>query len=474
MNIDVENITLKYGDTPALIEATLWGICTKQIHAFVGPNGSGKTSLLKCLSGTIEKSANLRGNIFFDGNNVTDLLDISFAHWHGVILVQQEPELVESLTALQNIVLGKESVKPIFRWDMEKDIVQVGEVMADCGLHVPIDTLVKYLSASQKQKVIILQALYQLINNSSVNFILFDEPTTHLTECEIESLLTCLQRFKISKDIGFVIVTHNIDSIAQHVDKVTIFNKECIHCSYSADEYFEKKRPLADEEVIASLPIPSSVNQDALLFCDVVVETSDGEFGLSFDVTPGQMKIITGSDELLDDLFYFLVGMPQFNCWNGKLVIDKKSIFDLSIFNRRKLGIGMMSSDKTTYGIFGSLTVHENLALRPLSDINFLYSSDCFNSTNHLLCKFNIDPEKIDKMASSLSGGNKQRLIIAREHAQSPDLLILRQPTQGLDVDNIEEISSLLASLLQEGHGIIVLGGSDLLITGTEVSFRNL
>ena len=465
MKIDSKNIELKYGDVQALNGVTIWGISNGEIQALIGPNGSGKSSFLKCLSGHVPKNL-IKGTLLIDGNNVLSFWDRWTAYKTGFRFTTQEPILVNDLTTIENIVLGIEQRKLLFLWNRGADYNRVQRLMKETKLYISLDKPGIGLTAAEKQKVGILRALFGIRENG---FLLLDEPTTQLTEEEMRDFLSYLQHLKNDKNIGIIIVTHHVSDIMKYADKITIFRDGCVINTFDKSEFNKKIIPLLGISENRVYVKPNTNHRSTIFTAHLKISFRYLVYEIRLSVQSGEITFVyTPEEELIEDFFKFLGGLATTYLWNGDVNFKQISLSGKNNWERRDLGIGYVSADKSTYGVFEGMSIYENIILERNAAFTRIFSRRIRRLKREILDKMIHENHRLDDDVMTLSGGYKQLLILEREWAQNPKLLILRNPTQGLDSEKRQIILHKLHEFTAYNDGAVLILGTFADNMGTE------
>ncbi len=424
-------------------------INTGEIHCLAGENGCGKSTLIKVISGAHEPTS---GSIYINGEEVSHLTPITSIH-KGIQVIYQDFAVFPNLSVAENIAMNNNLLneKKKMNWKEAKALAQ--KAMALVGADIDPDILVERLSISNKQMVAISRAI---INDAKL--LILDEPTTALTAREVELLNQTLLNLK-AKGMAIVIVNHKIDEIFEIADRLTILrNGENVATGLIED--FNRKsfiKYMTGRDIVDTIYTPEICCDEV---CKVEGLTLDGYFqDVDFSLNRGDVLGITGllgsgRSEIGDTLF----GITP--ATSGKITINNEQVKITSIFDAVNKGIGYVPEDRLTQGLFLSRSISDNTVAASLKT----YMKKCKLDLKEIeeITKYWI--QKIGCVASSpqatirtLSGGNAQKMVIAKWLNTHPQLLILNGPTVGVDIGSKFDIHKILHDLAKEGMGIIII-----------------
>ena len=429
-----------------------------EIHALLGENGAGKSTLMSVLFGLYKQE---EGIIKVNGKEV-NIDNPNTANALGIGMVHQHFKLVHNFTALENIMLGVETVKNgILQVDDARK--KVMELSKTYGLEIYPDSLISDLTVGMQQRVEILKMLYK-----DNNILIFDEPTAVLTPNEIEELMKIMKSLtKEGKSILFI--THKLNEIKEVADRCSVLCKGkyigTIDVKSTTKE--EMSEMMVGRKVSLVVEKTEAKPKDIILSVkDLNVKSTHSEKNIvknvSFDVRAGEIVCIAGIDgNGQSELIYALTGLIDMS--SGSIHLNGKDITNLSIRNKTLSGIGHIPEDRHKHGLVLDYTLGENTILQTyfserFQNKGFLKFKEIENYANELIKRFDIrSAEGAKTIARSMSGGNQQKAIIAREIDRNPDLLIAVQPTRGLDVGAIEYIHKELITQRDNGKAVLLV-----------------
>jgi len=429
-----------------------------EIHALLGENGAGKSTLMSVLFGLYQQE---KGIIKKNGETV-NIKNPNDANRLGIGMVHQHFKLVHNFTVLENIILGAETVEG-GRLKTGEAAENVQSLSERYGLKVDINALISDIGVGMQQRVEILKMLYR-----ENEILIFDEPTAVLTPQEIDELMKIMKEL-VSEDKTILFITHKLNEIKNVADRCTILRKgKHIGTVEVADTTKEEmsemmvgrkvdlmidKGEAKPGDVIASVQHLNVRNQ---LSHKLVVND------VSFEVRVGEIVCLAGIDgNGQSELVYALTGLLQPE--SGKIEMKGQDITKASIRKRNTAGLGHIPEDRHKHGLILDYNLAYNLVLQRyftegFQEHGFLKYDKIYEYADELIEKFDIRSGQGSKTpVRSMSGGNQQKAIVAREIDRDPDFLIAVQPTRGLDVGAIEYIHKTLVEERDEGRGILLV-----------------
>ena len=432
-----------------------------EIHALVGENGAGKSTLMKILGGLQPPDA---GTMEVNGRDVTGW-STRDAIQAGIGVVHQHFMLVPTLTVAENIVLGMEPVKN-GRFDYAKAVEDVTKLSSDTGLAVSADRKVADLSVGEAQRVEILKTLYR-----GARILVLDEPTAVLSPPEVRELWTVLRGLR---DAGgtIVLITHRLDEVIDISDTITVMRagQTVDRLTTSETTPAEIAKAMVGRDVVLTTPAhgggieaaPPEQDASAINVTSLVVlgsrKTREVD-GVSFSIRPGEILGIAGVEgNGQTELIEALAGLRTVE--SGSIRIDGKDVTFSDVRHRRDMGLSHIPEDRHRRGLILDYSVAENLVLGLQNEFakNGLLDDDRIEANAETQIKaFDIRPPASDIPARNLSGGNQQKVVIAREMGREFTVLLASQPTRGVDVGAIEFIHSRLREARAAGKAILLV-----------------
>ncbi|EFQ56527.1 ABC transporter ATP-binding protein [Streptococcus downei] len=453
--IEMLNITKKFGDFTANEHINL-DVRSREIHALLGENGAGKSTLMNMLSGLLEPT---EGEIFLKGKSVK-LDSPSKSANLGIGMVHQHFMLVDAFSVTENIILGSEVTKGGML-DLKKASQEIKELSEKYGLLVDPDAKVADISVGAQQRVEILKTLYR-----GADILIFDEPTAVLTPAEIADLLEIMRNL-VKEGKSIILITHKLDEIRAVADRVTVIRrgKSIETVSVEGTSSKELAEMMVGRAVSFKTDKKAAQPKDTILAIkDLHVNENRGVpavKGLSLDVKGGEIVGIAGIDgNGQTELIQAITGLRKVK--SGSIKIKGKEVTDASPRQITELSVGHIPEDRHRDGMILEMTLAENLALQtyykePFSHHGVLDYNYINKNARRLMEEFDVRAASELVSAGSLSGGNQQKAVIAREIDRDPDLLVVSQPTRGLDVGAIEYIRKRLVAERDKGKAVLVV-----------------
>lgn len=429
-----------------------------EIHALLGENGAGKSTLMSVLFGMYQPE---KGVIKKNGQEV-HIKDPNDANHLGIGMVHQHFKLVHNFTVLENIILGVETTANGFL-KMDKARKRVVELSNQYGLRVDPDALISDITVGMQQRVEILKMLYR-----DNEILIFDEPTAVLTPQEIEELMKIMKGLA-AEGKSILFITHKLNEIKAVANRCTVLRKgKYIGTVDVADTSMEQM-----SEMMVGRKVSLQVEKGETQPGEVILETEGLTVRskatgknvvdhVSLSVRAGEIVCIAGIDgNGQSELVYALTGLIRPD--EGTIRLNGKDITHASIRERNISGMGHIPEDRHRHGLVLDYSLAYNLVLQTYFTPRFQKSGmlkfDAINDyANGLIQKFDIrSGQGANTVARSMSGGNQQKAIVAREVDRNPDLLIAVQPTRGLDVGAIEYIHKQLIAERDSGKGILLV-----------------
>lgn len=453
--IEMREITKIFGEFVANDKINL-ELRKGEIHALLGENGAGKSTLMNMLAGLLEPTS---GEIVVNGKS--EKLDSpSKAASLGIGMVHQHFMLVEAFTVAENIILGSEVTnKGVL--DLKKANANILELSERYGLAVDPTAKVADISVGAQQRVEILKTLYR-----GADILIFDEPTAVLTPAEILELMDIMKTL-VKEGKSIILITHKLDEIRAVADRVTVIRRGKSIQTVSIEGATNKD--LAEMMVGRSVSFVTEKEEAqpkevVLQISDLVVNENRGVPAvkeLSIDVRAGEIVGIAGIDgNGQSELIQAITGLRKVK--SGSIKIKGQEVVGLSSRKITEMNVSHVPEDRHRDGLVLEMMLSENIALQtyykePLSKNGVLNYNQINSYARKLMEEFDVRAANEIVPASALSGGNQQKAIIAREVDRNPDLLIVSQPTRGLDVGAIEYIHKRLIGERDKGKAVLVV-----------------
>ncbi len=452
--LELRNITKTFGNVIANNDVSI-KIEQGTIHAIVGENGAGKSTIMRIAYGFYKADS---GEILVDGKAVSikspqDAINL------GIGMVHQHFMLVDTMTVGENIILGAEGGNPA-SIDWKKANADVLALSNKLRLGVSPKALIEDLSVGAQQRVELLKALYR-----NANLLILDEPTAVLTPREVEDFFNILRLMK-EQGKTIVIITHKLEEVLAISDDVTVMRDGKVVGNVKTSETSKEDlaRMIVGRDVLLRVEKTNAEPREAIL--NVENLSVRGKHGaalddISFNVRGGEIVGIAGIEgNGQTELIEAIAGLIAIQ--NGSIKLLGKEISKLSVRRRTELGIAHIPEDRHKRGLLLDSDLEENSILgvhyrAPVSANGFLNSTFIEKRTKEIIENFDVRPPNPELSAKSLSGGNQQKLIIGREFELNPKLLLVSQPTRGVDIGAIEFIHRKLIALRDSGSAILLV-----------------
>jgi len=447
--LKIKNVTKSFSGVMVLKNVSLT-LNKGEVRALVGENGAGKSTLNKIICGVYNYDS---GEIVYKGKTLPKGNPIKMKEL-GIFMIPQDLGLLKNLSVMQNILLGREYEKSgIMDLKHSKNICK--KILDDIGIKLDLDTPAGKLSIDQRQFVAISRVL-----STNADLIIMDEPTATLSKSEVKNLFRIISNLK-QKNITIVYVSHKIDEIFKIADNVTILKdgnlvetapinniskNEVINkmVGRTLSNIFPKKRKNVSREQLMKLKN---------------VSVRDHVYDINLDIIKGEILGIgglvgMGQASLLKAIF----GILRTN--SGSITIEDKKFHNIRPAHSIKQGIYFISSDREKEMLFLCRSVKENISIATLMDYQKIIGLNQIKEKNIVDSKikeFNIAITNMDQEVQYLSGGNQQKVILARWLINKPKLFLLDEPTQGIDVGTKEDIYNNLRELADEGIAVVVV-----------------
>lgn len=420
-----------------------------KVHVLMGENGAGKSTLMKIIAGIYEAD---EGEVFLHGKKVV-FSRPKQALINGIAMIHQELSPILDMSITENLFLGKEIVKNGIL-DYRQMNERSAELLERVGLNLPPTTLMKRLSTAQQQMVEIAKAL-----SFDSEIIIMDEPTASITSREVEKLFAITRKLK-EEGRCIVYISHKMEEIFQIADEITVFRDGCHVGTYHVNEIDEAGlvKLMVDRDLSQIYPKRHNIPREVIL--EVENLTQEGVIDhVSFQVRRGEILgfaglMGAGRTETMNAMFG-LTGPLE-----GKIRIENREIDRPTPKKMIEAGIGYVTEDRKGSGLVLDMSVRDNIILASLSKfsrlgkVNFKKANE---RSNEFKERLKIKTPSMEQLAKNLSGGNQQKIVLAKWLMQNPDIIIFDEPTRGIDVGAKAEIYRLIASLAEEGKAVIFI-----------------
>jgi general nucleoside transport system ATP-binding protein len=454
--LELRGITKKFGSVLAN-DRVDFDVRSGEVHALLGENGAGKSTLMSVLYGLYKPT---EGEIVVDGKPV-EIDSPATAIGLGIGMVHQHFMLVPVMTVAENIVLGQEPSRAGGLLDLKAARERVRDLSDRYGLAVDPDAKIEDVTVGTQQRVEILRALYR-----GARILVLDEPTAVLTPQEVRDLMGVLNRLK-EDGTGIVFITHKLAEVLKVADRITVLRRGKRVDTVPREGATERSlaRLVVGRDVVLSLDKAPGRSGDPLLAVEELHVRDDRELeavaGLSLSVRAGEIVALAGVDgNGQHELVEAIAGLRVAE--SGRVIVAGRDIAGQGVRAATEAGVAHIAEDRHRRGLVLPFTLTENLALREyrrplLSALGWLRLRLMRQRAGRLLREYDVRGGDCDSYASSLSGGNQQKVCVAREIASDPKVLIAHQPTRGLDVGAIEFVHRRLIAERDAGRAILLV-----------------
>lgn len=452
-DLRLEHITKRFPGVLASDDISLH-VGKHEILALVGENGAGKTTLMNIIMGLYHQD---EGEIFINGEKV-NFKSPNDAFAYGIGMVHQQYMLVPNMTVLENIALGMKEYWG-FTVDLKSVRKKIDEVSRHYGLVVDPDAFIWQLSVGEQQRVELVKTLCL-----GARFLILDEPTSALTPQETDDLIVLLK--KMSSELSIIFISHKLNEVKALSHKVSILRHGRIVFNGETKDFTPQEIAALmtghEVEVTENLSSPSN-GPDALVIKDLTVKSDRGFNaldGFNLTVKAGEIVGLAGvSGNGQRELAEVINGLRKVE--SGSIMFYGEEIKNLTPREVIKKGMGYIPEERNTEGIVPAMSIKENIILKDSDDVfsthHFLNMKKIEDTANRLRKSFDIRSPHINIAAGSLSGGNIQKVILAREIVRNPKFLVCVYPIRGLDMGAAEFIHKELLALREKGVGILLI-----------------
>jgi ribose transport system ATP-binding protein len=448
MILQLNNITKKYPGVVALDNVTLH-VAKGEVHALVGENGAGKSTLIKTCTGAVIPNS---GSIIVNGNEFS-FMTPKLSGQHGIAVIYQEFNLVGELSVAENIFLGRAVRKGILI-DKKAMVEKSHEIFQQFGIDIDPNKLVSSLTVGYQQLVEIAKAISQ-----NAKILIMDEPSAPLTKAEAERMYQLVDKLK-EKGVTIIYISHRMEEVFRLTDRVTVMRDgEVIKTMNTAETNLDELvRLMVGRELKETYPARKFCICDEVML-DVHNLSGNGVRNISFQIKRGEVLgfaglIGSGRTELAELLFG---AKPK---TNGKVFLKGKEISPKTPREAIDLGIALVPEDRKKQGALLDIDIKENITmaiLNRISQLSFLNKKKEKRIAREYQKSIKIKTPSLEQKVKNLSGGNQQKVIIAKWLASNADLIIFDEPTRGIDVGAKYEIYTLVNSLVESGKTVLMI-----------------
>ncbi|WP_456423935.1 ABC transporter ATP-binding protein [Thermococcus sp.] len=455
--LEMRDIVKVYPDGTKALKGVTIKVYEGEILGLLGENGAGKTTLMKVLFGMLKPT---RGKIFLRGKEVR-FKSPADAIANGIGMVHQHFTLVEVFNALENIILGMEGHGLFSKIDVENARKKLQKLMDELNFQVPLDVPVENLPVGVQQRIEILKMLYR-----DVDILILDEPTAVLTPIEVKELFSVLKKLK-ERGKTIIFISHKLNEVMEITDRVTVIRKGEVVGTVKTSEATPQllARMMVGRDVVLRIEKPPKEPGDVIFRVeDLWVRGDRGEEavrGLTFEVRAGEIFGIAGVEgNGQSELIEAITGLRKIE--KGRVYLKSVEITGKKPRELYDLGIAHIPEDRTHMGLILEMSVMENsiLGMHWRKEFSRGFLLDWGRVEAHareLIEEFEISAPGTKAPVKSLSGGNQQKLIVAREVSKRPEFIIAAQPTRGVDVASTEYIRNYLVKLRNENKAVLLV-----------------
>jgi rhamnose transport system ATP-binding protein len=446
--IKIEHISKSFGGVQALKDVN-FAVYPGEVHAILGENGAGKSTLIKIMTGVEQPDS---GQLFFE-DSLVHFSGTRAAQSYGIAAIYQEPSLFPDLDIAENIMVGRQ---PVGRWgvDWKKMYQEAGDLLKRLGLSLDPRTKARELSVAQQQLVEIARAL-----SINARVLIMDEPTSSLTQGEVEELFSIVRQLRLS-GTAIVFISHRLEELFAIADRVTTLR----------DGSYVGTRAMTDvttEDLIRMMVgrnldqlFPKQAVEAGAVILEVEGLTVEGTFyDVSFKLRRGEILGMAG-----------LIGAGRTNvaraifgvepATSGTIRLDGKVVTINSPEKAMALGIGYVPEDRKEHGLVLAMSIANNITLPVISkfsNFSWLNKKREARAAKESSLQLEVKMSGVEQKAGQLSGGNQQKVVLAKWLGTKPQVLILDEPTRGIDVGTKAAVHQLMSDLAAEGLAILMI-----------------
>ena len=453
--VEMKNIVKSFGEVHAVKDGQ-FNLIKGEIHSLIGENGAGKSTMMKLLYGMYPIDS---GEIIVKGQSMGKL-DPKLAIQHGIGMVHQEFMLVNDLTVLENVILGFEPKKGL-QIDFDKARKEIQHFIDQYNMEIQLDKKVSQISVGEAQRVEIIKTLMR-----GADIIILDEPTAVLTPQETKKLFEILNNLKREQK-SLVFISHKLNEVMEISDRISVM-RQGLHMGIVSKEEtspLDLTKKMIGREVFLHIDKTYEKAGKRILDVQDVWIPSQKESskirGLSLHVNEGEIVGIAGIDgNGQSELIEAITGLRPVE--KGHIFLDGKEITNLSPKKVREVGLAHIPEDRNTRGLNRTMSIEENLVAvevdkAPFSRGIVMNTAAMDRHSEEMVKRFDIRPTDYKLPTSSLSGGNAQKVVVAREVSMNKKLLVAAQPTRGVDIGAIESIQKTLEEAKKNGAGVLLV-----------------
>jgi len=447
--LELKNISKSFSGVTVL-KNIITSLNKGEVRGLVGENGAGKSTLNKIICGVYKSDT---GSVIFKGKILPKGNPIAVKE-SKIFMIPQDLGLLENLSVMQNILLGREFSKFGFiKQKKSRDLCK--KILDDIEIKLDLDAIVSDLTIDQRQFVAIARVL-----SANADLIIMDEPSSTLSKGEVKNLLNIIKNLK-KKNITIIYVSHKIDEIFEIADSITILKDGNLIETVSVENITKDEviNKMVGRQLSNVFPPRKESKQIEKIMSLTNVDVKGHLSNINFDINKGEILGIgglvgMGQSSLLNTIF----GILKVN--SGSIIFKNKPLKNIKPAYAIKKGIYYISSDRSNEMLFMCRSVKENISIATLKDYKKLFSINTILENKIIdkkIKEFNIAAFSREQESRFLSGGNQQKTILARWLIHKPEIFLLDEPTQGIDVGTKQDIYNTLRNLANEGIAIIVV-----------------
>ncbi|WP_084077069.1 sugar ABC transporter ATP-binding protein [Demequina sp. NBRC 110057] len=447
--LKLKDVAKAFGSVVALKRADLT-LAHGSIHALIGENGAGKSTLVKIIAGVYQRDA---GTLEYDGEPV-DFASTADSKAAGIAVIYQEPTLFPDLSVAENVFMGRQPLRSLGRIDTRAMREQVAAIFSELGVDIDPDRPTRGLSIADQQLIEIAKAI-----SLDAKVLIMDEPTAALSGVEVERLFTVARSLR-DQGCAIMFISHRFDEVFALCDTVTVMRDgEYIATSPIADTTVEAMvRQMVGRDVEALFPKVESEIGDVVLRVDGLHQT--GEFtDVSFDVRAGEIVALAGlvgagRSEIARAIF----GVDPYE--GGTVSVGGNTVRRKDPADAMRKGIALVPEDRRHQGVVLESSVARNVTMairRTLARGGLLWGGIENTAAREWAARLEVKTAALDAESGTLSGGNQQKVVLAKWLATHPRVLIIDEPTRGIDVGTKAEVHRLLSTLASQGLAVLMI-----------------
>lgn len=448
--LQVKDLSKSFGENKVLHNIS-FELRRGEVHALMGENGAGKSTFMNILAGLLQPD---EGTIELNGKKL-DSFDPVQHQKAGIAMIHQEIMMVPELTAGQNIFLGREKeITGSFWLNNEKLHQKANEILHEAGLAIDASTNMRNLSLAEMQMVEIAKAI-----SYDASVIIMDEPTSAISDREVSKLFMMIDKLR-KKGVGIIYISHKMDEIFRIADTITVLRDGHLISTDAAEKLsYDTLVTRMVGRKIETL-FPESETEKGPVLLQVSNLSHEGKFqNINFDLRKGEVLGISGlMGAGRTEIALSLYGMEP--ATSGNILINGEPVKITNVRGAIQAGIGYVSEDRKAVGLIAGLSIRKNMSLSSLEQFasgGWIRGEDEIVAIEQKSEELHIKSSGITQLAGALSGGNQQKVVLGKVLLANPDIIILDEPTRGVDIGAKAEIYKLIRQLTSLGKGILLI-----------------